>query len=119
MEITLIAKSRMLVMRIYGEIDHHVAGEIRKRVEREIKRTGAINIAFDFGHVTFMDSSGIGMILGRYKTVQALGGYIVIYDASEQVIRLLEMAGLKNMIILSDSLQHGINKINEMKGARV
>ncbi|MCH5213294.1 MAG: anti-sigma factor antagonist [Oscillospiraceae bacterium] len=119
MELTLIAKSRMLVMRIYGEIDHHTAGEIRKRIEREIKRTGAVNIAFDFGRVTFMDSSGIGMILGRYKTVQALGGYIVIYDASEQIIRLLEMAGLKNMIILSDSLQHGINEINKMNGVRI
>ena len=119
MEITLIAKSRMLVMRIYGEIDHHTAGEIRKRIEREIKRTGAVNIAFDFGRVTFMDSSGIGMILGRYKTVQALGGHIIIYDASDQIIRLLEMAGLKNMIILSDTLQHGINEINKMKGVRI
>ncbi|MGN1115713.1 MAG: STAS domain-containing protein, partial [Candidatus Ornithomonoglobus sp.] len=55
MEMTQLAKHRMLVMRLYGELDQRTAGEARAALEREIKRTGAINIAFDFGRVTFMD----------------------------------------------------------------
>lgn len=113
METMLIAKHRMIVMKIYGEIDHHTAGGIRKELEKEIKRTGAINIALDFGSVTFMDSSGIGVIIGRYKTVRSLGGNIIIYDVSEQVKRLLEMAGINDIVIISDTLQNGIRKMNK------
>lgn len=119
MEVTLIAGHRLIVMRIYGEIDHHMAGEIKKRLESEIKRTGAVNIALDFGRVTFMDSAGIGMIIGRYRTVQALGGRLIIYDASQQVLRLLEMAGINGLVIISDTLQQGIKMLNSGKGARV
>ncbi len=119
MEITAIPKNRLILVRISGEIDHHMADELRRRVERELKYSGAINIAFDFGRVTFMDSAGIGMIIGRYKTVTALGGCVIIYDASSHVRRLIEMAGIKNMVILSDTLQHGITLMKERKGARI
>ena len=119
MEVTLAAGHRLIIMRIYGEIDHHMAGEIKKRLEAEIKRTGAVNIALDFGSVTFMDSSGIGMIIGRYRTVNALGGRLIIYDASQQVKRLLEMAGINELVIISDTLQQGIRALNNGKGARI
>lgn len=119
MEVTLMAKHRLVVMRIYGEIDHHMAGEIKKRAEREIKSTGAVNIALDFGGVTFMDSSGIGMIIGRYRTVRALGGSLIIFDASQQVLRLIEMAGINDLVLISDTLQHGINMMKSGKGARI
>ena len=112
MEITLIAKKRIVVMRLCGEIDHHSAGVIRNELEREIKRTGAINIALDFGRVAFMDSSGIGMIIGRYKTVKALGGNIIIFDASEQVRRLLKMAGIDKLAVICSTLREGMEIIN-------
>lgn len=112
MEMTLITKKRMAVMRLQGEIDHHAAAEIRTALEREIKRTGAINIGLDFGNVKFMDSAGIGMIIGRYKTIKALGGNIIIYNASESVKRLLKMSGLDRLVIISKTLQEGINTIN-------
>ena len=66
-----------------------------------------------------MDSAGIGMLLGRYKTVQALGGQIIIYDMSESVRRLLEMSGLDRMAIMSDTLQHGINEMKKRRGVQV
>ena len=69
MEIELTGEKKLLTVRINGELDHHSAYEIRTATERELRRTGAINIAFDFSGLTFMDSSGIGVIMGRYKTV--------------------------------------------------
>ena len=119
MEKTIIAKHRMVLLRIVGELDHHTAVRIRQSLEKDIKRSGAVNIALDFGRVSFMDSSGIGMILGRYKTVKALGGHIIIFDANEQVKRLLEMSGLNSIVIVSDTLQKGISQMNKLKGARV
>lgn len=119
MEITLVAKQRMVLVKADGEIDHHTAEKIRRLAEKEIQRSGAINIAFDFGRVTFMDSSGIGMLIGRYKTVTALGGYLIIYDASEQIKRIIEMSGLSSLIIVSDTLQKGINEKNRLKGVKI
>ena len=119
MEMTLIAKHRLIVVRIYGEIDHHAAAEVRRVAYRELKRTGAVNVAFDFGHVTFMDSAGIGMIIGRYKTVSALGGRVILFDVSGQVERLLEMSGVSRIVIISDTLQHGIAEMNNIGKERI
>lgn len=119
MEITLIPKQRMVLVRVSGEIDHHTSERIRREIEKEILRSGAINIAFDFGRVSFMDSSGIGMIIGRYKTVTALGGSVIIYDATEQIKRLIEMSGLSSLIIISETLQKGINEKNRLKGVKI
>ena len=119
MEISLIPKHRMILVRVAGEIDHHSAEQIRTMVEKEIRRTNAINIAFDFGRVSFMDSSGIGMIIGRYKTVSALGGAVIVFDANEQVRRIMEISGLDRLIIISDTMQKGINHMRKLRGVNV
>lgn len=94
MEIELTGEKRLLTVRIDGELDHHSAGEIKDRVERELRRTGASSVAFDLTGMTFMDSSGIGLIMGRYKTVRTLGGRIVIYGMNRETERILKMAGV-------------------------
>ena len=62
MEIELINQHKMLVVKITGEIDHHISNELRTQIDRTLMKSGAINVAFDFSKVTFMDSSGIGVI---------------------------------------------------------
>ena len=112
MEMTLIQKHRMIVMKVSGVIDHHTAGKMRAVLETELKRTGAVNIALDLKDVGFMDSSGVGMIIGRYKTVSALGGSIIIYNASSQIKRLLRMSGMQKIVIICETLREGIDIIN-------
>ena len=119
MEISVIPKHRMVLVRVSGEIDHHTAENIRKSLEREIRRSSAINIAMDFSRVTFMDSSGIGMIIGRYKTVKALGGDLIVFDVGESIKRIFEMSGLSSLIIITDTLQRGISRMNKARGVRV
>ena len=97
MTITLNGGQRLLTVNLDGEIDHHNATLIKNAVEKEIRRTGAVNIAFNFSKVTFMDSSGIGLILGRYKTVKSLGGKIFIYGANYEIERLLMMSGISKV----------------------
>ena len=94
MEIELTGEKKLLTVRIDGELDHHSAGEIRESVERELRRTGASSVAFDLTDMTFMDSSGIGLIMGRYKTVRTLGGRIVIFGMNRETERILKMAGV-------------------------
>ena len=119
MEVTYIPKHRLILVRVTGEIDHHSAESIRRVTEKEIRRTSAINIAFDIGSVTFMDSSGIGMIIGRYKTALSLGGSVIVFDANEQVMRLMDMSGLSRLVFISDSMQKGITAMKKLRGVNV
>ncbi|MGN0108173.1 MAG: anti-sigma factor antagonist [Hominilimicola sp.] len=110
MELFLSGKYRTLVVRIDGELDHHVAANVRENVDRELSRTGAVNVAFDFSAVTFMDSSGIGVIMGRCKITKALGGRVIIYGASDSVRRLITMSGINSIVVMADSLEDGIKE---------
>ena len=70
-----------------------------------------MNVAFDFGRVSFMDSSGIGLIMGRYKVVHALGGKIVIYGLSENVRRIIEMSGIDKLVTTAKNLEYGLMEV--------
>ena len=98
MEINLERIQNTLIVKLSGEIDHHSATEIRTKVDNELTFSPIKNIVFDFAGVTFMDSSGIGMVIGRYKQVQARGGKTLIVRARPQVDRLLELSGIKKII---------------------
>ena len=67
-------KDKLLIFEITEEIDHHQAEKIRRKMDNEIERYIPKKVVFDFNKVTFMDSAGIGMLIGRYKTVRRLGG---------------------------------------------
>ena len=94
MTIDLSGPQKLLTVRLDGELDHYSTARVRKVVEQELVRTGAVNVAFDFSGVTFMDSSGIGMILGRYKTVKALGGRVILFGMSAETERIMRMSGI-------------------------
>ena len=98
MELMLMGRYRLLIIKIFGELDQHKASSVRE------------NAAFNFENVTFMDSSGIGVIMGRYKTVTALGGKVIIYGASDAVNRLIEMSGIKSIVTVADNLENGVKE---------
>ena len=98
MEIICYTKNHNLVVEINGDIDHHSAEIIRDKLEREFARTRAKNIIFDFNKVSFMDSSGIGMILGRYRVLEKLGGVVAVANMSAEASRVFEISGLHKLI---------------------
>ena len=98
MDIRLETIQSTLVAKLRGEIDHHSAQEIRETIDRQIRLKNIKNLVFDFEGVTFMDSSGIAVIIGRYKQIQAAGGKTLIIRARPQVDRLLEISGIKRII---------------------
>lgn len=98
MEISCNAIDRNLVVAIEGDIDHHSTEFIRERIEREFARADARNIIFDFNKVSFMDSSGIGMILGRYRALEQQGGVVAVAGISAEAFRIFEVSGLRKLI---------------------
>ena len=88
-----------LVLHICEELDHHTAGQISKVVDLQIEKGNVRTLISDFSGITFMDSSGIGLILGRQRVMESLGGGITVKNPSPSVRRILQVAGLSRLII--------------------
>jgi len=89
---------RNLIVRLGGELDHHSAAAAKDAIDAQISSLSAKNVIFDMSRLTFMDSSGIGMIIGRYKLASAFGGGVRLAGASPGVLRLIEISGLQKII---------------------
>ncbi|MED4955953.1 anti-sigma F factor antagonist [Paenibacillus macerans] len=83
-----------LIVRLSGELDHHTSDGVRMRMDEEIARGNCRNLVLSLKELQFMDSSGIGVILGRYKLIKQKSGKMVVCDVNPPVYRLLEMSGL-------------------------
>lgn len=85
------------------EIDHHNAKEICKRADEMICNEEVKNVVFDFSRTEFMDSSGIGILAGRYKKISCFGGKVYCIHVNMQIRKILHMSGLQRIIqILED-----------------
>ena len=81
-----------------GELDHHNAEEIRKRSDYLIDQNHIRYVIFDCTDTTFMDSSGIGVIMGRYKRIYMLGGEVCAVHTSERMKKILTMSGVTRIM---------------------
>lgn len=97
---TLEMKGVRLVIHLPAELDHHVTEELRKKVDRIIQEEPISELEFDFSGTLFMDSAGIGMIIGRYKMMQALNGRIIASHMSGQIRRVLALSGIQKFVQL-------------------
>ncbi len=88
-----------LCIKMPKEIDHHNAELLSKKVDGFIYAKKVNHIVFDFIDTEFMDSSGIGIIAGRYKKIQYLGGKVYILNAGQQVKRILTLSGIQKYVI--------------------
>ena len=88
-----------LCIRMPKEIDHHNAEILSKKVDNYIYGEKVNHVVFDFIDTEFMDSSGIGIIAGRYKKVQCFGGNVYILHAGKQVNRILMLSGIQKYVV--------------------
>jgi len=93
-----VIKKNTLIVKIVGELDHHSAGELREQLDSKIITEGISNLVFDLSDLVFMDSSGIGVIIGRYKLIKSLGGEVYIVSTSKNVDKLLSLSGIPDII---------------------
>ena len=88
----------LLLIRVPTELDHHVAEQIREEVDMILKTEDIQRLVFDFSQTVFCDSSGIGMLMGRYKIMRALGGQVQAIHVDENVYRILRISGITKLI---------------------
>ncbi len=104
---------RTLVAHIDGELDQHSAGSVRRELDRCLRRTGVVNLVLDFSRLQFMDSSGIGVIIGRYKLVKSLGGDVAVVSASASMDRIITASGLKRIMTVCKTVPAALKKLKE------
>ncbi|GEN31860.1 stage II sporulation protein AA (anti-sigma F factor antagonist) [Cerasibacillus quisquiliarum] len=91
-------KENVLVVRLAGELDHHEAENLRETWKEKLYTQPIKHVLLNMEAVTFMDSSGLGVILGRYKEVLQLGGEFVVCSVSPMIGKIFEMSGLFKII---------------------
>ncbi len=113
MDISVLIRNKTLIVTLRGELDHHSASGVKELVEELIRNRDPKNLIFDFHDLSFMDSSGIGMLVGRYKMISAMGGSVMICGASRTVDRLLTMSGIKKIIATYDTAEAALSCTEE------
>ena len=99
----LDVKENVVTAYLSGEIDHHTAKKIRDEIDNAVEENRPEILVLDFGEVGFMDSSGIGLVMGRFKTMQAVGGKIVVQNPSLHSKKVMRLAGLDRIANIQES----------------
>ncbi len=100
MEELLVRNGAELRIMVPSEVDHYFADGLRARVDRILQTEEIRSLVFDFEKTDFMDSAGIGMLMGRYKLMKALGGSVRAVHVGERIRRILSMSGIHKIILL-------------------
>ncbi|MGI5892046.1 MAG: STAS domain-containing protein [Bacillota bacterium] len=102
-----------LFVRLEGEFDLLVADKLRDEINKALKKSAARHLILDFSKLTFIDSSGLGVILGRYRQLAPMGGKVTIIGSNSQVYKILELSGLTRVITVEEPIKDRIARLKE------
>ena len=92
--VTTDCNDRVLTLTVYGDIDHHSARSLREKIDTALFYYRPQKLRLVLSEVSFMDSSGLGLILGRYTRMKELGGTLVLVAPTAQTVKILALAGM-------------------------
>lgn len=92
----------VLTVSLVGEIDHHSAVAIRGEIDNKIKELNPDTTVIDLEQINFMDSSGLGLIMGRYALMQRIGGTLVLKNPNKKILQIFDMAGLGRIVKIEE-----------------
>ncbi|HAR86963.1 anti-sigma F factor antagonist [Clostridium sp. UBA5119] len=100
-----------IVVTLQGELDHHSAEEVRTRIDDILDKDGYKTLIFNFSGVNFMDSSGIGAVIGRYKKMSLRGGKVCLTNVTPTVKRIFELSGMFKIISMYENVEEALRNI--------
>lgn len=103
-------EGRTLVIHVKGDLDHHIAETIREEADRRIDAHGIHHVIFDFADSGFMDSSGIGVIMGRYKKLYYMGGRVSVTGVTGRLEKVFRMSGLLRIVEYYDRIEDVVER---------
>ena len=100
MGVTIERDENILTAVIEGDIDHHTAKEVRTLIDDSIERINPEVLELDFSKVDFMDSSGIGLIMGRFRLMKLLNGRLKVINLPNNIEKIIKLSGLESFGII-------------------
>ena len=100
MAVEINVKGEVLTAYLKGELDHHTAAEMRTEIDNALELNMPELLVLDFSGISFMDSSGIGLVMGRYRNLVRRGAKLHISGASPQIYKVMKLAGLERLATL-------------------
>ena len=100
-----------LVVALVGELDHHSAEEVRVKIDDRIDRDNIKKVILNFRNVTFMDSSGIGVVIGRYRKLKNKAGHISVVEINKRVDKVFALSGLYKIIKAYKNVQEAMESM--------
>jgi len=98
LEIKAVRRGQRIVVRLSGELDHHSAGQVRTTLDAVLCDVTVREMQLDLAGITFMDSAGLGVVLGRYRLLAARGGKLIVSNVCTSVDRIFRMSGLYALV---------------------
>lgn len=105
--------NQVLVVRLQGELDHHAVERIREEIEQGLKEVGHRGLVLSFRGIDFMDSSGLGLILGRYRSVTQHQGRMALAEVNATLRKLFELSGILKILSIYDTEQAATRAVEE------
>lgn len=111
LQIELKPHRNVLLVRLFGELDHHTAEEVRTRIDEELEKDHYPHVVLNLSELTFMDSSGLGVILGRYKRINEQGGTLSVCSLHPSVQKLFELSGMFKIVSVYDREREALGEL--------
>ncbi len=112
LEVRFANRGSTLIASLSGELDHHFSEYVRNKLERELLKATTRNVIFDLTGLSFMDSSGIGVLVGRYANISKLGGKAAIICKNRKIQRILEISGVFKLMPLYEELDIAVKTLH-------
>ena len=102
-------QNKELIFKLTEDVDQHTVEKIRRKMDNEIKGYVPRKVIFDFSNIAFMDSAGIGMVLGRYKLTKMLNGNLEIVNVNKSMKKIFDMSGVSRIInVIEEEKNEGV-----------
>jgi len=111
MEIKSKISGNVFICYVNGELDHHSTEEFRNYIDNNMENNPVKNLVLDMSWLQFMDSSGIGALIGRYKKINSFGGKMAIVNESKQVSKIFEVSGIYEIIPSYSNLNQALKEL--------
>ncbi|WP_062356155.1 anti-sigma F factor antagonist [Bacillus kwashiorkori] len=111
LKVDLEMKQQILCVRLIGELDHHTSEQVRNEVSELIEKHSIRHLVLNLEQLTFMDSSGLGVILGRYKQIKQKNGEMIVCAISPAIERLFTMSGLFKIIRFESNERNALQRL--------
>ena len=100
-----LEEKNLIIEFLTSELDHHITNEVRDEIDIILDSKSIKNIVFDFKNIRFMDSSGIGVIIGRYKKISSEGGKVSVVNVNDRVKKIFNLSGMNKIINIYDTYE--------------